>query len=699
MKFTDKKLLGAGIFLAALFCICAPKNTYAAVPAEQMDGVMGQSIEDETELSLNERILRNAPLSMTMYGASSSSYSSAFLAASFTDVSPYTGKTYYHRNDYEDYNLFHGIDVSWWQGGGKGSSSTKINWEKAHDDGIDFTIVRGASRDTEDGSIYEDTCANAHIQGALENDINVGLYVFSQALTQKEAEEEADYLLMLIDKYGWDITMPLVIDREAGGSKRLTAGKLSKSKETAICQAFADVVHDAGYEATVYASYAWFKNYVDTDSLDCDIWIARYNTTTTSNAQSGTPYADVPYDYSFWQYTSTGVSMKGYSSSSLDMDFWYKDTSAKTTGLKMKSNTASSITLKWSAADDAPKYRVYRYDKATGKYVKVASTSSKSYTDSGLKPGTAYQYKVRGVWEIGGMNYYGEYSSVLTAKTALEAVGKITADTRTTTSLSLTWKKVSGADGYRVYQYNATSDSYEQIAEVTSASYKVTGLSAAKTYKFKVCPYVKENDEITLGSRSAAYAFTTRPSKITGLTVTTKSTTSVKLKWKKVSGANGYAVYRLNSSTGKYKKIANISNGTITSYTDKGLSAGKKYTYKVRAYIVDNGEYYYGSYSDVKKGTTKPSQVKKVTLKAKSSAVTVKWSKVSGATGYRVYRLNNKTKKYERIATIEGGDTLSYKNTGCKKGTTYTYKVRAYKTCEGQKYFGSYSSVMKIKVK
>ncbi len=702
MKFTDRKLLfGAGILLAAILGVHEPENIYAAVPEAQMDGVMGQSIENETgeeELLLDERILNSSPQAKVpaLYGASSS-FTDAFLEASFTMKGPYTGKTYYHKREYEDYNLFHGIDVSWWQGGGKGSTSTKIDWEKAHDDGIDFVMVRAGSRDTEDGSIYEDTCANAHIQGALSNDMNVGLYIFSQAVTEKEAREEADYLLMQIERYGWDITMPLIIDREAGRvSKKLKAGKLSKSKETAVCQAFADIVHDAGYEAAVYASQSWFKNYIDSDSLDCEIWIARYNNTTTSNTQSGTPYADVPSEYSYWQYTSTGVSLSGYSSSSLDMDFWYKDTSIKTTGLKVESKTEDSITLSWSEAGDAPGYRVYRYNDETDKYVKIAETSELGYTDSGLDAASNYSYKVRGCWNIGGTYYYGAYSSVVSAGTKLAVVQKIMADTRGTTSLTLTWDEAEGTDGYLVYQYNEDSDSYEQIADVTDTSYKVTGLKPAKTCRFKICTYVKENENVTKGSKSAAYSFTTKPEKTTGLQVKTKSSTSVKLTWKKVSGAKGYEVYRKNPATGNYKKIITISNSTISSYTDKKLSAGTKYTYKVRAYINDNGEYYYGSYSDAKSKTTGPGKVKKLSFRAKSTSVTLKWSKVKGAGGYQVYRLNNRTKKYERIKTVTGN---TYTNTGRKKKTVYTYKVRAYRIDDGQTYYGDFSSAVRVQTK
>ena len=62
-------------------------------------------------------------------------------------------------------------------------------------------------------------------------------------------------------------------------------------------------------------------------------------------------------------------------------------------------------------------------------------------------------------------------------------------------------------------------------------------------------------------------------------------------------------------------------------------------------------------------------------------------------------RLNAKTKKYEKIATVKGESKISYTNKKLKKGSTYSYKVRAYKTVEGNEYFGSYSAVVKIKVK
>ena len=249
MAFTKAKIVMAGLAVTAV-CIVAPQQLKAQVPEAQMDGVMGQSIEDETvyesKPDLDTLIEKNAPVFGNRTSLKkASSYSSAFLNASFTTAGDYTSATYYHKADYADDELVNGIDVSYWQADAalkkKYSkdrtkwTQTGLDWESIHGAGIDFAFVRVASRDTKDGSIYRDNCADSHIQGAVSNDINVGLYFFSQALNETEAREEAQYVLDMIDQYGWNVSMPIIMDREAGANKRLTAGKLSKTKETAVC--------------------------------------------------------------------------------------------------------------------------------------------------------------------------------------------------------------------------------------------------------------------------------------------------------------------------------------------------------------------------------------------------------------------------------------------------------------------------------
>ena len=717
MAFTKAKIVMAGLAVTAV-CIVAPQQLKAQVPEAQMDGVMGQSIEDETvyesKPDLDTLIEKNAPVFGNRTSLKkASSYSSAFLNASFTTAGDYTSATYYHKADYADDELVNGIDVSYWQADAalkkKYSkdktkwTQTGLDWESIHGAGIDFAFVRVASRDTKDGSIYRDNCADSHIQGAVSNDINVGLYFFSQALNETEAREEAQYVLDMIDQYGWNVSMPIIMDREAGANKRLTAGKLSKTKETAVCQAFADTITAAGYRAGVYASYAWIKNYINTDALyDCSLWVARYNNTTTSNTKSGTPYADAAYDYEFWQYSSKG-EVDGYTGV-LDVNFWYKDTSEQITGLKASDGTSGIVNLSWDSvsAEDVDGYQVWRSDSDQGKYTLLKTTTDCSYTDTTAEGGKVYQYKVRCYWTIGGNAYYGTFSSPVSVITSLEKVAGIATQTRTETSLGLSWEETQGAVGYQIYQYSAASSQYEMAADVGdgSTSYTISGLTGANEYKFKIRAYEKNKDHVLPGRFSDVYSDVTLPGHVDLTNVSATGTSSVKLTWQTVDGITGYMIYRLDTADGKYKQVATVKSAQTLFYTDQKLAAGKTYKYKVCAYKTYKDKNYKGAYSTEKqvkiKKTEKPAKVKTIKLSTKDAAVTVQWSKVSGATGYQVYRLNTKTGKYTKIAAVKG---TSYRNTKLKKGATYRYKVRAYKTVNKKNYYGAFSNTTAIKVK
>ena len=155
-------------------------------------------------------------------------------------------------------------------------------------------------------------------------------------------------------------------------------------------------------------------------------------------------------------------------------------------------------------------------------------------------------------------------------------------------------------------------------------------------------------------------------------------------------------IYRLDTADGKYKQVATVKSAQTLFYTDQKLAAGKTYKYKVCAYKTYKDKNYKGAYSTEKqvkiKKTEKPAKVKTIKLSTKDAAVTVQWSKVSGATGYQVYRLNTKTGKYTKIAAVKG---TSYRNTKLKN----RYKVRAYKTVNKKNYYGAFSNTTAIKVK
>lgn len=157
--------------------------------------------------------------------------------------------------------------------------------------------------------------------------------------------------------------------------------------------------------------------------------------------------------------------------------------------------------------------------------------------------------------------------------------------------------------------------------------------------------------------------------KITGLTNTT---TGVKIAWNKISGASGYYIYR-KTSGGTYTRIKTITKVSTVSYTDTSVSSGTTYYYYVKAYKGNST----GGYSEKSIKYLAPGEISKLTNK--SSGITVSWSKVSGASGYYIYR-KTASGSYKKIKTITKASTVSWTDTSIKSknGTKYTYKVVPY---------------------
>lgn len=205
-----------------------------------------------------------------------------------------------------------GCDVSKWQG--------TIDWNKAKRAGINFAIIRIGYRGRTDGRLYEDNMYKKNIQGAIEAGIKVGVYFYSEAITEAEAIEEADFLINRVN--GYQISLPLVIDYEGFNiNERLGQANLSKDQHTKIVSAFCEKVKKSGYVPMIYGSATYFVDYMDGENL-CKkylIWSAAYS-------HEPSYYNSVTYD--FWQYTDKGDGFKyGMSSEYLDMDYWYCDDS------------------------------------------------------------------------------------------------------------------------------------------------------------------------------------------------------------------------------------------------------------------------------------------------------------------------------------------------------------------------------------
>ena len=184
-----------------------------------------------------------------------------------------------------------------------------------------------------------------------------------------------------------------------------------------------------------------------------------------------------------------------------------------------------------------------------------------------------------------------------------------------------------------------------------------------------------------------------RPAKVKSLKVARQSYNSLKVSWKKVKSAKGYQIYRATKKSGKYKKVKTIKKAKTVSWTNKKLTTGKRYYYKVRAIRGSRK----GSFSAKKSGVPTLSKTSGVRASAtSSSAIKVSWKKTAGAKGYQIYRATSKSGSYSKVKTTS---TENFTNTGLAANKTYYYKVRSYcKVGKATKY-SNYSSVVYAKTK
>ncbi len=297
----------------------------------------------------------------------------------------------------------------------------------------------------------------------------------------------------------------------------------------------------------------------------------------------------------------------------------------------------------------------------------------------------------------GSSGYFGSVSKTFKI-TPPSVSGSLNVSASNVSSITLTWSKVSSkaADGYKIYRSNSLKGKYtliKTISDVSVNSYKCSSLISGTTYYFKLCTYKKIDGKI-YESSYIGRSKTTGGYKLTvpkNFKMSSQTTSSIKLTWKKnTTKIDGYSIYRSTKKDSGFKKIKTIKDTSVTSFTDKKLSAGKTYYYKISAFRKYNSETCVSGDALVTATTkTKAPSIKSLSP-VKSKKMLVKWNKVLYASGYEVYM---STKKSSGFKKIYGGSKTSYTKSSLKKGTTYYFKVRTYKTVNGKKVYSAYSKI------
>ena len=253
-------------------------------------------------------------------------------------------------------------------------------------------------------------------------------------------------------------------------------------------------------------------------------------------------------------------------------------------GFKTSAISSTAVKLTWNKVSGAQGYIVYKYDNAKKTWVRVAktTTTANTYTVSKLASGTSYKFAVKAYKTVNGKEITSSSFPTVTTTTLLPTVTGFKTSAISSAAVKLTWNKTAGAQGYIVYKYDNAKKTWVRVAKTktTANTYTVSKLASGTSYKFAVKPYKTVNGkEITSSSFPTVTAITKLPAVVNGATTIGKN--SVKLTWKKTTGAQGYIIYKYNPSTKTWARLAKTKS---LNYLVKSLKSNSNYKFAVKAY-------------------------------------------------------------------------------------------------------------------
>lgn len=206
---------------------------------------------------------------------------------------------YIEKNTYDEIGFIYEEPVmKYFQNGAKQSqlgavlkdSCGNVNFELLRKAGVEFVMIRAGYRGYESGIISPDEMFDTYVQGATDAGLKIGVYFESQAVTEEEAAQEADYTINLI--FERNITFPVVFKSGLVPNATSRVEYLTKSQISQLGNTFCERVAQAGYKPAVYGDKYWLLRKMDLTQLGAyDVWLS----------QEGEK-PDYPYEFSMWQY-------------------------------------------------------------------------------------------------------------------------------------------------------------------------------------------------------------------------------------------------------------------------------------------------------------------------------------------------------------------------------------------------------------
>ena len=413
---------------------------------------------------------------------------------------------------------------------------------------------------------------------------------------------------------------------------------------------------------------------------------------------SNTEFVDskaVPGDYAYILYGYDDNGNLITYSNIMSCDYTLPDV----TGLKVLAVDRTGTTISWNKLDVADGYVVSRKERDANDdtyqvLTEIKTNDTVSFKDEKTTVDKFYTYKVTAYRKrTESENWESETPAMVDGIAGVASLAEPTVDFMSPSSdqATLTWKAVPGAEGYEVYTYANGKCDYSSAKEVKDTKYQLTGLQAGQVYQYVVCPYKTVEGFRVYGASSDVVEVETKLGNST-IQAAVAAYNQIKVNWAQTAQADGYELYRNDQL---YKTVNGISN----CYLVDTVACGTTYNYKVRPFRNVNGKKVYGEFStQVSAVTSLPATSMNKVTAVDYKTLDVSWNQGTGATGYELYRSTSSNSGFALVKDITNGNTLTYRDNGLNIGTTYYYKVKAYRTENGKKVYAPESGVISATV-
>lgn len=325
-------------------------------------------------------------------------------------------------------------------------------------------------------------------------------------------------------------------------------------------------------------------------------------------------------------------------------------------------NTAEGISVTWTEIEDIYYYNLYRQSNDGSEEVLLSKAQEPQFTDTDAKPGVIYGYRVVPVTtdeEPGAESNL----AIIYRMSAPEITNSYSTDS----GLYLEWSSLKEAKGYYIVRCNQQDGKWSTVAKCTAdkTSYTDTTTNPDERYLYAVRGFAGQY--MSPPSNQVALSYFACPEVI----AVASTDEGIALKWKPVSSAAYYIVYRRDANT-EWKPYS-LLTPEYTAYHDKDIKDGVSYSYIVRA--SDSS----GQLSPYDAEVSMKHISKPIITEAQNVAngIRLVWSASEGCQGYAVFRKDYGTSDWGLIGVVPGGNTLEYTDSKVLNTKAYSYTVRA----------------------